>query len=59
MRNNEPPSYLAAVLVLAGEVKPGTVQIATVAHDAGCPRLTGDECTCDAEISLAEIPEAE
>lgn len=47
------PGHLAAILKAAGSIKPGTVGILTVGHDAGCPLLGGSgACTCQ-RVDLA------
>jgi len=51
----ECPDYLKRLLnaAAAGAVPRGSVRVATVRHEAGCPLLRGrGPCTCQPEIEL-------
>ncbi len=49
--------HALAKLLRTVRPKPGTLQLVTVRHDAGCPTLTTDsmlDCTCSPEFTTKE-----
>ena len=49
----EPPGYIADVLRIAGELKPGTVAVVNVDHDHDCALLAGHgACSCTPDVKL-------
>lgn len=55
------PRYAAKLLqmVAASPLKPGTVNIAHIGHDADCPFLSRKgPCTCDIEVNIRQISDA-
>ena len=48
------PNYLPEILNLlaGGGLKPGTVTVATVAHDGDCSLWSGGTCDCEPEVTI-------
>ena len=54
-----PAGYLTAVAELGRHMTPGTVAVATVAHDADCRRPQGGPCICAPNVTMRPLTDPE
>jgi hypothetical protein len=47
-------SYLEQLIATSLALPRGNLYDAQVLHDAECPKLRGEECTCDADIEIVQ-----
>jgi len=54
------PAYVADVVKLGQglQLRRGSIAYVAVRHDPDCPKLTGGECTCHADVELTRIEPA-
>ncbi len=52
-------TFYSLLLLASYRIRPGTVALVTVRHDAGCPRINGGgECLCTPDIIVSAPVEA-